>query len=108
MAKTMHSIQMDFQKAKNQAERLERIAKELGNAANQNLSGCMRDISSEWKGENAGVYVRKGYSVADGLNSAASGLNQAAAAIRTIAQNTYNAEKRAIELARARKYRQQT
>ena len=105
MAKTMYTIQMDFQKAKNQADKLERIAKDLNNVANNDMSGCMRDVSANWKGENAKVYVNKGYVVAENLRSAAAGLNQAAATVRTIAQNTYNAEKRALELAKQRKYK---
>ncbi len=105
MAKTMYSIQMDFQRAKNQAERLEGIARDISRLADNNLAGCMRDISANWKSGNASLYVSKGQTVAEHLRSVAAGLNQTAATIRTIAQNTYNAEERAIELAKARKYK---
>lgn len=105
MAKTMYTIQMDFQKAKNQADKLDRIARDLNNIANNDISGCMRDISANWSGENAKLYVNKGYVVAENIRSVASSLNQTAATIRTIAQNTYNAEKRALDLAKKRIYK---
>ena len=92
-------------KSGNQAERLEGIARDISRLADNNLAGCMRDISANWKSGNASLYVSKGQTVAEHLRSVAAGLNQTAATIRTIAQNTYNAEKRAIELAKARKYK---
>lgn len=104
MAKTMYTIQMNFQRAKSQADKLERIARDLSRVADNDMSGCMRDVSANWKGENAKIYVNKGYAVAENIRSIASGLNQAAATVRTIAQNTYNAERRALELAKKRKY----
>lgn len=97
-------IQMDFQKAKDQADKLERIARNLNCVADNDMSGCMRDVSANWKGENAKLYVNKGYVVAENIRTIASGLMRAAATVRTIAQETYNAERRALEIAKKREY----
>ena len=105
MAKTLYSIQMDFQKAKNQAGRLEKIAGDMNRLANNEIPFCMRNVSANWQGDHARSYVGKGNTAAENLRSIAESLNQAAAAIRTIAQNTYNAEKAALDLAKNRKYK---
>lgn len=105
MAKTLYSIQMDFQKAKNQADALDRMAGDIRRLADNDLSGCMRDVSANWKSENSSLYVSKGQTTAENLRSAAAGINKAASTVRTIAQNIYNAEKRAIDLAKQRKYK---
>lgn len=105
MAKTAYSIQMDFEKAKRQAEELERIAKDIRKVADHDMQDCMREISSNWKGEQARLYIAKGQAVGENIRKAADGLAKTAAAVRTIARNNYNAEKTALELARAREYR---
>ena len=96
---------MDFQKAKKQAEKLEKIARDLRRLADNEIPSCMRAVSSNWKGENARIYVNKGGIVAENLRGTANGVAQAASTIRTIAQNTYNAEKASLDLARKRKYK---
>ena len=105
MTKTLYSIQMDFQKAKNQAARLEKIAKDLNRIANNEIPSCMRDISSKWKGEHARSYTNKGGVIEENLRSIEGSLNQTASTIRIIAQNTYNAEKAALDLAKKRNYK---
>lgn len=105
MAKTLYSIQMDFQKAKNQASKLEKIARDMNRIANNEIPSCMRTVSSNWKGDHAREYVNKGGRVEENLRSIAGSLNQTANTIRIIAQNTYNAEKAALDLAKKRKYK---
>ena len=105
MAKTAYSIQMDFQRAKKQAEELERISKDIRKVADHELPDCMREISANWSGEHARLYAAKGQAVGENIRKTADGLAKTAATIRTIAQNNYNAEKTALELARTREYR---
>lgn len=104
MAKTAYSIQMDFQRAKKQAEELERIEKDIRKVADHEMPDCMREISSNWKGDNARLYTVKGQSVSENIRKVADGLAKTAATLRTIAQNNYNAEKTALELAETRNY----
>lgn len=105
MAKTLNSIRMDFQKTINQAEKLEQTAKCIKQIADQDLSSCMREVSSGWQGENARIFVGKGQRAVENLRSIESELKNTASTIRTLAQNTYNAEKNALEIAKQRKYK---
>lgn len=105
MAKTLYSIQMDFQKANNQAGRLEKIARDMHRIADNEIPSCMRTVSSGWKGDHAREYVNKGQRAEEHLRSIADSLNLTANTIRIIAQNTYNAEKAALDLAKKRTYR---
>ena len=81
-----YTIEMNFAKAKGQA-------KELDNAA------AMSTISGNWKGENAGNYLRKAEKVQKDILNVSRELKNTATAIRNIAQVTYNAEMAALELA---------
>ncbi|MDE7312623.1 MAG: hypothetical protein K2N87_13550 [Eubacterium sp.] len=104
MAKTMHTIEMDFQHAKKQAEELEQIAQNLRMLTENSFQPCLLGIAANWKGENATAFCKKGAVVASGLQQSAVGLSQAADTLRQTAQNTYEAEKRSYELAEARQY----
>lgn len=104
MAKTMYSIRMDFAKAENQAEKLDQIAKNLEKLANDRMGSCLQGISSNWKGENANAFRRKGDQVGDNLRKLVKNLQKSAATIREIAKKTYDAEKRVYELAQKREY----
>lgn len=106
MDKTMYSIQMDLRKAKSQADKLERIARDIYKLANNDIPSSMRNVSANWKGDNARKYVGKGESVASNLRSVASGLTVTASVIREIAGNTFRAEEEALNAAKTREYGQ--
>ncbi len=104
MVKTMHAIEMDFQKAKKQAEELEEIAQSLRVLSENSFQPCLAKIAASWKGEYAAVFCKKGAVVEHNLKQSAAGFRQAAETIRQTAQNTYEAEKRSVELASTRQY----
>lgn len=104
MAKTAYAIRMDFQNANRQAEKLEDIAKKIEQTAKNDLMGCMQGVSNNWKSDSATTYCRKGREVANQLQSLATSLQKTATSVRTIARNTYDAEMRALELAKKRRY----
>ena len=54
---TRASIEIDFQRAKVQAAKLERIASQMNTLANQKLGGTLQNLSVGWKGENANLYI---------------------------------------------------
>lgn len=101
---TRESIEFDFRQAKNQARQLDAIADNLGNLAKNNLSDSMQTLSQNWKGENASAYLSKGSTLQNDISSSASELHGIASDIRTIAQNIYNAEMAALEIAEQRTY----
>lgn len=106
MAKTLYSIRMDFNAANSQANQLDEIAKSLDNLVNTDLTNCLNSVGSNWKGDSANMYIKKGQTVGTNIKNVATNLRTAASTIRTIAGNTYNAEKRAIEAAQKRVYNQ--
>ena len=104
MAKTSYSIQLDYRKAKAQADRLERMARELGRMADGDMSACIRNISHNWKGTYANAYEGKAWKAAETMRAVADDLNTTANVIRRIAGNTLNAEQSALNIARKREY----
>lgn len=105
MAATLFSIQMDFNRAKAQASQLETIADSIEKLASNNMEECMAGVSSNWKGESADLYIQKGRQLEREMKDSAKELKRIAQTVRKIAQNTYNAEKKAILAARNRIYR---
>lgn len=105
MAKTMHTIEMDFQEAKRQADELEQAAQSLGMLADGQFQSCLAGIAVNWKGENAAAFCKKGNIVGSNIKNVAGNLRDAAEVIRQIAENTYNAEKRNYEIAQNRTYK---
>lgn len=101
---TRESIEFDFRQAKEQAKQLDAIADSLGSLAKDKLSGSMQTLSQNWKGENASAYLSKGSTLQSNISSSSSELHQIASDIRTIAQNIYNAEMAALEIAEQRTY----
>ncbi len=102
MAKSLDEIRMNFRVANAMAERLDALAKEMNNLANERFYGALRSINSNWKGENAEKYIHKGETVKGKMQRTASDLRAAASTVRTIARNTYEAEMRAYNIANTR------
>ena len=103
MAKSSFEIRMDYNRAVAQANSLEQIAEEMRNSAENDLRDCMLEIAGNWTGENARAYLQKVEKLSDSVRKTSERLKDTAEAIRKIARNTYNAEMRALELARIRK-----
>lgn len=104
MAKIMHTIEMEFQNARRQADELEQISKSLSMLADSSFQSCLAGIVAAWKGENAAAFCKKGNLVGNNVKNTAQDLKHVAETIREIAQNTYNAEKQNYEIAQARTY----
>lgn len=95
-------IEFDFANAKRQADELEELAGGLNSISQQQFSGTLQNISSCWKGENANLYLRKGYILVNEISSTSRELLGIAAVIRTTAQKIYNAEMEALRIAERR------
>ncbi|HIQ98952.1 MAG TPA: PPE domain-containing protein [Candidatus Scybalocola faecavium] len=100
------TIEINFKNACNQASQLEQLAQELNQIAASQLSGTLQSVAGSWKGDSANLFLQKGNSLVDQISASAQALKDAAASIKTIAKNTYNAEMRALELARIRESEQ--
>ena len=60
MALSRGTIQFNFQKARQQADRLDELAGRLTKLTASEYAGAMQNISANWKGENASAYLSKG------------------------------------------------
>ncbi|MDO5411616.1 MAG: hypothetical protein Q4F21_14425 [Lachnospiraceae bacterium] len=104
MAKSKAKIELDYRKAEEQSKSLEKIAKELEQLANRQFSEVLRNVSAQWKGESAELYVKKGTAVCDELRDRAREIRKTAESVQKIARNVYNAEMEALKLAQQRTY----
>lgn len=103
MAKSSFQINMDFQKSRNQASKLEDAARSIRRESNR-FTNCRHDVASAWTGDNASKFTNKMGMVAEDLEKIASNLEKTAAVIRKNAKTIYDAEMEAKRIADQRSY----
>ena len=96
MARSLHSIEMDFSKAKRQAKDLDELATNLERLSGSQLEGM------HWTGDNSLKYIGKGKTLQGNINKTAQAIHDVAQAIRDIASTIYEAEMEAWERAHNR------
>ena len=104
MARSEHSIRMDFERAKAAASRLDDIADSIARMMSGDYESSLDSVGHSWRGENATLFLTKGNELREKIEKIISDLRAAAEVIRRIAQNTYDSEMRALEIARQREY----
>ena len=104
MARSEHSIRMDFEKAKAAAARLDDIADSIASMMSGEYEDSLDSVNQSWRGDNATFFLTKSNELGDKIGKIVSDLKAAADVIRRIAQNTYDSEMRALEIARQREY----
>lgn len=97
--KTEAQIYMDFQKAKDQANRLRQIASQVDNVADDEVQGAITKITSDWTGENSDTYNGKAGKEKGKLNKTSSDVKRVADTIEAIAARIMQAELAAIRIA---------
>ena len=102
MAKSRMVIQLNYEAAKRQAQKLDEIAGTLTNVADRQLNGCFGQLQTNWKGDNANAYLNKGNVVQDDIRTTAANVKNAAESIRKIAKRTYDADMAAVRMAETR------
>lgn len=102
MARSLNAIQMDYGRAMRQAQQLDEVAAHMKRLADQKLEGIMENLGSGWTGDNSAKYIGKGRQLEERIIGTSHSLAQIAQSIRTIAQNVYEAERRAWEIAHYR------
>lgn len=105
MAKSRYTISMDYTRAVEQAERLEKLAGSLSAVANDSMNSCFSQIRSAWKRNSSDAYIQKGQKVQTDILKLSKNLRSAANTIRTVAKNTRDMELRALEIAQSRTYK---
>jgi WXG100 family type VII secretion target len=96
-----YSIEFDFEQAKNQAKIIDEIASDLNTLTNSKFDSTMQTLSSNWKGESANAYMKKGVTLQSYMKTSARDLNTVANNIRIVARRIYEAEMEAKRIAEA-------
>lgn len=97
-------LKINFEKALQQAEELESIAKEIEDISNVTLEDNIGSISKKWTGENANKYIKKGSKVKEDIKNTAKKLKETANTIREIVKRDKEAEEAAERIAQERTY----
>lgn len=100
---TRYSIQMDFNKASRQADKLDEIANSMDREASRGLADILNVLGNDWRGENADKYIRKGFTLKEDMDSTAKSLHQTAATIRYAAKRIFDAEMENLRIAEERR-----
>lgn len=99
----LFTIEINYSKAKAQADSLEDAARQLKKMANSRLEESCNTISSNWQGENADKYLKKVRKLQRDIEQVSRDLENTARSIRNIAKITYQADRTAYEIAQRRK-----
>lgn len=99
----LFTIEINYSKAKTQADNLEDAARQLKNMATGRLEDSCGSISRNWQGENADKYLKKVRKVQGDMEQVSKDLENTARSIRNIAKITYQADRTAYEIAQRRK-----
>ena len=102
MARSLHAIVFDFQKALRESRELDQVAQRLNSLSDSSLEDTLNQISANWTGDNAVKYIKKGKLLQGNIDKTANALREVAEAIREIARNLYEAEMAAWERAHNR------
>ena len=97
-----NQIRLDYSKANAAADQLEDIANNLVKLNNGEFENTSTGIRLAWEGENANMFLGKYALTREEIIKTASDINTTAEKVRVMAQNTYDAEMQAIQVARDR------
>ena len=100
--KSSGEIHIDFQNAMRQAQRLEDLADDVDRRVVHRLDAAAQGVHAAWRGGSAGRYIGKSQELCRQVRQSSRTLREAAGDIRRIAWSIYEAEMRALEIARKR------
>ncbi len=103
MAKTQYSIKMDYTNAKREVNQLKDLANKI-ERQKKKLLDSRNSLSKYWKSDSATAYLNKMLEKSEDLQAMANFLRQIADTAGTVAKNTYDADKRALDLAKQRSF----
>ena len=95
-------IEMDFTRATQKANELDGIADNLSKLADTDLQNTLDGLNNDWKGDNAGEYIKKGFALKENMDKTVKGIRDTASTIRTVAKNIYDAEMEALRISEER------
>ena len=102
MISSKTEIDIEFNKAIEQADELEELSCKLCNIGNIKLEGTLTLLNKSWKGKNASEYLRNTGALRDRLYESAEILKDTAEMIRKTANVIYAAEMAAVNICAVR------
>lgn len=99
---SLSEIYFNYNKAIEQANQLDDIARRLSNAAGQDVEKILNDVNNAWKSDSTAEYIKKGQKVETDMRTTANNIKNIASTIRTIAKRVLDAEVAAWRIANAR------
>lgn len=99
---SLSEIYFNYDRAIEQAKKLEGISGQLKKAADNTMEGILNDVHGAWKSDSAPQYIKKGQKVEGDMRATAGNLANIASTIRTIAQRIRDAELVAWRIANER------
>lgn len=99
---TRYTIQMDFNHANQKANELDEIANDLSKLSGTDFQNTLNELGNNWKGDNASLYIGKGFSLKECMDTTVSSIRTTASTIRSVAKNIYDAEMEALRIAEER------
>ena len=99
---SLSEIYFNYDRAIEQAKKLEGISRQLKKAADNTMEGILNDVHGAWKSDSAPQYIKKGPKVEGDMRATAGNLANIASTIRTIAQRIRDAELVAWRIANER------
>lgn len=100
--KSKYQIKMNFQQAKAEAARVERVADQMKTLGDKRMEQSMRNLSYAWTGHSARRFLDRQRFQLTHIRTITEQLYEIAADIRTVAAQVYEAEMRAYEIAARR------
>jgi hypothetical protein len=95
-------MNFNYDQAIRQANKIEEIARDMRNIADQKLRDTIESIGAVWQGNAANLYLRHCGGTRDGISKCAGELMDAAGRMRSAARILHEAEMRALEEQRRR------
>lgn len=102
--KTEYQIYLDYQNAIRQADKLEKLADELNKVGGKDYERELDQIRMSWNGENADKFLHASSVILSRNSKNVKKMRDIASVIRKTAENTMQAELKALEIAKKREY----
>ncbi len=97
----LRQINITFNNAKRQADRLSECASQLQKVQRQ-LDSLSGNLQRDWSGDAANAFLAKCSALREKINGTASDISQVSSTIRSAANAFYAAEMKALEIANSR------
>lgn len=101
---TKAEILFNYDQAKKQAAKLDKIAKQLETLSSNKMNDTLGILKNAWQSDSSSQYYGKVGKVQDDIKTTANKIRKIANAVRTTAEAVKKSEMRALEIAKARSY----